>query len=231
MSRGLQLSAVALVAGAMLTLGPLQGLHAATSPAPDILSDDRSPDAVDVGRVKPVVPPRAEPAKMLPSGNPLWAVPLSALTATQARPIFSASRRPPQAAVVAPAPEPVAAPPPPPVEDHPPLALIGAVVGAGEAIAVFLDRATQKVVRLRPGDSHGGWKLTGVESREVTFDKDNRTETLALKRQEGPAGVPAADASTDAPAMPAMPVAAARDGSYAPFVPRHTPKNGEPDGL
>ena len=27
------------------------------------------------------------------------------------------------------------------------------------------------------------------------------------------------------------PVASAQDGSYAPFVPRHTPKNGESDGL
>src|ERR1700749_609392 len=105
MRRGLQLSAVALLAGAMLALAPLQGLRAATSPAPDILSDDRTPNAVDVGSVKPLARPRVEPAKVQPSGNPLWSVPLSALTATQARPIFSTSRRPPQAAVVAPGPE------------------------------------------------------------------------------------------------------------------------------
>jgi general secretion pathway protein N len=136
---------------------------------------------------------------------------------------------------VAPAPELASAPPPAPAEtEHPPLALIGAVVGADDAIAVFLDRATQKVVRLRPGDSHGGWKLSGVESREVTFSKDNRTETLALKRQEGPAGpagAPSANAAAGEPAMPAIPVAGAVDGSYAPFVPKHTPKNGESDGL
>jgi general secretion pathway protein N len=232
MSSGLRISAVALFTGAMLAFVPLPGLRAATSPAPDILSDDRTPDAVDVGRVKPLARPRAEPAKVLPSGNPLWSVPLSALTATQARPIFSASRRPPQAAVVAPAPELASAPPPAPAEaEHPPLALIGAVVGADDAIAVFLDRATQKVVRLRPGDSHGGWKLSGVESREVTFSKDNRTETLALKRPEGPAGTPAANAPAGEASMPAMPVAGALDGSFAPFVPRHTPKNGESDGL
>src|SRR5581483_514870 len=208
MSRGLQLSAVALLAGAMLALGPHQGSRAATSPTPDILSDDRSPDAVDVGRVKPLARPKVEPVKALPSGNPLWSVPLSALTATQARPIFSASRRPPQAAVVAPAPELASAPPPPAEAEHPPLALIGAVVGAGEAIAVFLDRATQKVVRLRPGDSHGGWKLSGIEGREVTFNKDSRTETLALKREEGPAGPATAPARANAaagePTMPAM---------------------------
>ena len=222
---------MALVAGAMLALAPL-GVRAATPPTPDILSDDRTPDAVDVGRVKPLARPKVEPAKVLPSGNPLWSVPLSALTATQARPIFSASRRPPQPAVVAPAAEPAATRPPPVAQaEHPPLALIGAVVGAGEAIAVFLDRTSQKVVRLRPGDSHGGWKLSGVESREVTFSKDNRTETLALKRQEGPTGTPGANVPSGEPSVPAMPVASAQDGSYAPFVPRHTPKNGESDGL
>jgi general secretion pathway protein N len=234
MSRGLQILAAALLAGAMLALGP-SALRAATSPTPDLLSDDHSPNAVDVGRVKPLARPKAQPAQVLPSGNPLWAVPLSALTVTQARPIFSASRRPPQPAVVAAAPELASAPPPRPTEaEHPPLALIGAVVGSGEAIAVFLDRATQKVVRLRPGESHGGWKLSSVESREVTFNKDSRSETLALKREEGsagPAGAPAGNSAAAEPGLPAMPVAGAVDGSYAPFVPRHTPRNGETDGL
>lgn len=236
MSRGLQISTVAWLAAAMLALGPSPGLRAATSPAPDILSDDRTPEAVDVGRVKPLARPRPEPATVLPSGNPLWAVPLSALTATQARPIFSASRRPPQPAVVAPAPELASAPPAAPTEaEHPPLALIGAVVGDSEAIAVFLDRATQKVVRLRPGETHGGWKLSAVEGREVTFNKDNRSETLVLKRQEGATGSPGAPANPSVPGgepgVPAMPVAGAVDGSYVPFVPRHTPKHGESDGL
>ena len=94
MSMGLQISVVALLAGAALALG-LAGTRAATSPTPDLLSDDRTPEAVDVGRVKPLARPKAEVAKVLPSGNPLWSVPLSALTATQTRPIFSASRRPP----------------------------------------------------------------------------------------------------------------------------------------
>jgi general secretion pathway protein N len=233
MGRGLQISAVALLAGALLALGPSKALQAATSPAPDILSDDRTPDAVDVGRVKPLARPRLQPAKVLPSGNPLWAVPLSALTATQARPIFSASRRPPQPAVVAAPPEPASAPAPAEAE-HPPLALIGAVVGAGDAIAVFLDRATQKVVRMRPGDSHGGWKLSGIESREVTLKKDNRSETLALQRREEPAGAAAANApagESGVPPVPTMPVSSVQDGAGAAFVPRHTPKNGESDGL
>jgi general secretion pathway protein N len=232
MSRGLQISAWALLAGALLALGPPQGLRAATSPSPDMLSDDRVPDAVDVGRLKPLTRPKVEAAKVLPSGNPLWAVPLSALTATQGRPIFSASRRPPQAAVVAPVAEQIIAPPPAPAEERLPLALIGAVVGADEAIAVFLDRATQKVVRLRPGDSHGGWQLSGVESRAVTFKKDERSETLTLQRQQDAAETPTAAPTSGEPGMPAVPVlAGGQAANYAPFVPRHTPKNGEADGL
>jgi general secretion pathway protein N len=226
-----QVLAIALLAGATLVIGSLQALRAATSPTPDILSDDRAAipsDAVDVGSVKPLARPRPEPAKMLPSGNPLWSVPLSALTATQTRPIFSASRRPPQAAVVAAAAERVIAPPAP-AEERPLLALIGAVVGGGEAIAVFLDRASQKILRLRPGDSHGGWKLSGVESREVTFKKDSRSETLVLQRQEG--GTPTTAVAGGEPGMPALPVVGRQDTSYAPFVPRHMPKNGEADGL
>jgi general secretion pathway protein N len=125
----------------------------------------------------------------------------------------------------------VAAAPSAPVEaDHPPLALIGAVVGAGEAIAVFLDQGTQKVLRLRPGDSHGGWKLSGVESREVTFEKDSRSATLVLQRQEGGSATPAAAASAGDAGVPVLPVTGG-NMSYAPFVPRHTPKNGEADGL
>src|ERR1019366_725459 len=105
-----------------------------------------------------------EGARPLPSGNPLWAIPLSVLTATQERPIFSASRRPPQRAVVAlpvdqasaPAPQKVAEP------ERPPLALIGAVVGESDAIAVFLDRTNQKIVRLRQGETQAGWVLDSV---------------------------------------------------------------------
>ena len=66
---------------------------------------------MDLGSVKPISPSR-EGARPLPSGNPLWAIPLSVLTATQERPIFSASRRPAQRAVVAPPVDQARVPPP-----------------------------------------------------------------------------------------------------------------------
>jgi general secretion pathway protein N len=223
--------ALALLMGGVLSIGFLPQSRAATSSTLDILSDDRTGDAssnVDVGAVKPLARPIQEPAKAMPSGNPLWSVPLSVLSATQERPIFSASRRRPQRAVIAPAEQAVAPPLPPPAElDRPALALIGAVVGESDAIAVFLDRTSQKIVRLRQGDSHAGWQLSSVQGREVMFKKADRSEVLTLQRQEGPVGAPAG--------VPGMPVpqrvSGAPDGSYAPFTPRSTPKDGQADGL
>jgi general secretion pathway protein N len=234
MVRGLDIVGLVLLAGT-LTVGQPPEAVAATSATLDILPEGpgEAAGAVDLGSLKPISGPGREANKPLPSGNPLWAVPLSALTATQERPIFSASRRPPQRAVVATPVNPVSAPVAqrPAEPEHPPLALIGAVVGDGEAIAVFLDRTNQKIVRLRQGDSHAGWLLSSVQPRQVTFEKADQTEVLALKRQDGPASVPAVAGVPTGAAIPAVPVAGAVDNSYAPFVPRSTPKNGESDGL
>ena len=207
-------------------------LVAATSSTPDILSNDRAGDAdtVDIGTVKPIARPTRDPVKPAPSGNPLWSIPLSVLSATQDRPIFSASRRAPQRAVVAPPVEQAVAPSPPAGPERPMLALIGAVVGESDAIAVFLDQTSQKVVRLRQGDTHSGWLLNSVQGREVTLKKADQTETLGIQRQETPGGIPAGiPASMPGPAP--APVSGGLDTSYAPFVPRSTPKNGESDGL
>jgi hypothetical protein len=43
---------------------------------------------------------------------------------------------------------------------------------------------------LRQGESHAGWELSSVQPREVTFRKADRTEVLALKRQDGAAVLP-----------------------------------------
>jgi general secretion pathway protein N len=220
---------LALLLGAAISSLPAD-LPAATSATLDIISSDRagdSADSVDIGRVTPIARPNREAARPLPGGNPLWSIPLSALPATQERPIFSASRHPPQRAVVAPA-EQAAAPLTPAAEpDRPALALIGAVVGDSDAIAIFLDRTNQKIVRLRQGEAHSGWVLSSVQGREVTLKKAERSEVLVLQRQEAPAAGPAT------PALPGPVIPAASNGttSFVPFTPRSTPKNGESDGL
>jgi general secretion pathway protein N len=206
------------------------GTMAATSSRVDVLSDDAAGSAaesVDVGTVRPIARPAQQmPGKPIPRGNPLWSVPLSALSATQERPIFSSMRRPPPRAVAALPVEESPAATPKPVEAPPPLLLVGAVVGEGDAIAILVNRADQKVVRLRQGESLAGWSLTSVQPREVTFKQGERSEVLVLQRSDAaaPAGPPA-----DAGGKLTMPGPA--DPSFSPFVPRSTPKNGESDGL
>jgi general secretion pathway protein N len=206
-----------------------QEVRGATSATSDILPGDRparGANAVDPGSRKSIPGPNQEGAR--PPGNPLWAVPISGLTATRERPIFSASRRPP--AVAAPPVEKARAPAPPkpaePERSH--LSLIGSVVGDGVAIAIFLDQTNQKIVRLRQGETHAGWELSSVLGREATLKKADRTEVLALPRPDSPANT--ADATAVAGGL-VVPAAGGFDTSYAPFVPRSTPKNGESDGL
>lgn len=223
-----------IVAGLLLS-GVPPGLKAATSSTSGVIPADRPGDAADgveLGAIKPIGAPERDAQPPVPRGNPLWSVPLSALTATQERPIFSASRRPPQRAVVAPVAEEASAPPPKPVaEGPPPLSLVGAVVGEGDSIAVFVDRASQKTIRLRPGEAHAGWVLSSVLRREVTLKKDDRTETIGLKALEGQATATGMPPPAPVLAQPSAIGAAPTGTSYAPFTPRSTPKNGESDGL
>lgn len=218
---------LALLSGGALLAAMSPVSIAATSGGPDLLGVGRAQDAdiVDLGSVKPIARPSRDVTKAPPSGNPLWSIPLSTLSATQERPIFSASRRPPPRAVAAPPVEQVVVPPPvlAAAPEPPPLALIGAVVGESDAIAVFVDITTQKMVRLRRGENHAGWVLSSVLRREVTLTKDDRTETIELK-------------STTATGVPVLPMPTAIGAgpagmNYAPFIPRSTPKNGESDGL
>jgi general secretion pathway protein N len=219
---------LALLSGGMLMAGPVPELRAATPATLDILpGDGNAPPGDTIGSPKPLARPNQEGGKPVPSGNPLWAVPLSVLTATQERPIFSPSRHPPPRAAVAPVDRNPPAPPKAAEPEHPLLTLVGTVLGEDEAIAVFLDRTNQKAVRLRQGETHDGWTLSSVLPREATLKKADRAEVLALHHDDAPPGVP----GTPGPPGVVAPAAGGFNTSYAPFVPRSTPKNGEPDGL
>ena len=144
--------------------------------------------------------------------NPLWAIPLSALTATRTRPLFTSSRRPP-APVVASVPVAAPRPPPPPaaVPQHPNLTLVGTVAGENEGIAVFIDPATRDTVRLRTGEGYSVWVVQSVERSAATLQKGQQTETLALPRpaaQEGSAPV--------VTALPPAPMPPPQSGASAP---------------
>ena len=171
------------------------GAHGANPPgAMDLPPSNVMPAPVDMS---PGATPRVDRSD--PSGNPLWAIPLSALTATRERPLFLPSRRAPAPAV---ANTPVAAAPPPPqaapVEEQPPLILVGAIASETEGYAVFLDQATNSVIRLKTGQDHSGWVLRSVKGREAVLQKDRQTTTLVLP-------VPGAAPSAPIPGAPRGP--------------------------
>ncbi len=123
---------------------------------------------------------RAPVVQQAPSANPLWAIPLSALSGTRDRPIFSASRRPiPPAVAPAAVPKMVAAPKPREPE-RPQLSLVGTIASGDEGFGIFLDQSTKAALRLKVGEDYQGWKLRSVHGREATLEKDQQVVTLAL---------------------------------------------------
>jgi general secretion pathway protein N len=134
-----------------------------------------------------------------PAGNPLWALPLERLSITRERPIFSPSRRPPTPAPTYVAPVAVRQPATPPEPERPAVSLIGTVIGTDLQIGIFLEKATQNVVRLHLGEEHQGWVLRLVKEREVTLVKDVE-QTLALDPPPGEA--PAVRGPTVPPLVP-----------------------------
>ena len=140
-----------------------------------------------------------------PSGNPLWAVPPTALSDTRDRPIFAPSRRPPPPPVVG---KPYVPPPPPGVDTKPPpeplmLSLLGTIAGDGHGVALFMEKNSQEVVRLRTGEAHQGWVLRSVHGREAMLEKGDRKETVTLP---SPGDTAAAGMPPGIPAVPGMPV-------------------------
>ena len=114
------------------------------------------------------------------SANPLWAIPLTALSGTRDRPIFSSSRRPPAPAVAPAAVPNVAAVSKPKEPERPPLSLVGTIASGDEGFGIFLDQSTKTALRLKVGEDYQGWKLRSVQGREATLEKDQQVVTLAL---------------------------------------------------
>jgi hypothetical protein len=144
-----------------------------------------SDDAVKSGETAPVrtAAPSRDAAVQRPpvGGNPLWTLPLNQLSITRERPIFSPSRHPPPPATPTyVAPVAVRTPPKPKEPEWPSITLLGTIVGTSEGIGIFLNPATQDVVRLRLGEDHQGWALRSVKAREVTLVKDRERVVLEL---------------------------------------------------
>jgi general secretion pathway protein N len=193
------------LAAALLAGGAARSAN--TPGALDLPPNNIIPAPVDVSPAAPRAAQQQQPPAD-PSGNPLWAIPLSALTATRERPLFLPSRRAPAPAVAG---APVVVVPPLPASaepEQPPLTLVGAIVSETEGFAVFLDQATNNVIRLKTGQDFSGWVLSSVKGREATLEKNKRSITLSLpvpgEAQAMPAGIgmPGAPGTPRGPMIP-----------------------------
>ena len=129
-----------------------------------------------------------DPGAKSRGGNPLWTVPLSSLSATRDRPLFSASRRPPIVAV------PVAAPLPqkqealaPPSPERPLLTLVGTIVSPKASVAMLQGSNTDAISRLRIGQENDGWQVRGIGLRSIVVEKGEQSIELNLPRPDGAA--------------------------------------------
>lgn len=130
--------------------------------------------------VLPVTAPKVSPKpEQALSANPLWAIPLTQLSETRDRPIFSPSRRPPPPPPMMAA-GPVDVPPPVRETEPPPLSLVGTIASGDEGFGIFLDRSGNSAFRLKIGENYRGWKLLAVRGREVTMMKDRQAAILTL---------------------------------------------------
>jgi hypothetical protein len=186
-----------------------------TDPATTVMDAPAEP-------TKRIGPVTREPGK---GGNPLWSLPLSLLSVTRERPIFSPSRRPPPPpAVAAPYVPPVSPPQPPskpPEPDHPLLTLVGTLAGDSQGVGIFVSEADKTTLRLRTGEDHEGWVLRSIRGGEAIFEKGGRTATLAM----APFG-----SAAQALASPGLPGHTWRDGDGQLITasPKREPKPASP---
>jgi general secretion pathway protein N len=151
---------------------------------------DTARPGVNVEAPVNAAPPAAERA---PPANPLWAIPISRLSATRDRPLFTVSRRP-IAPPVASSPEsqmPTAVKPAP--STTPPFTLVGTIIGDKDRIAIFFDGSSKISIGVKEGESNSGWTLRSVSLRSAVVESSGRTVTLDLPEPEAqpPPQVPA----------------------------------------
>ena len=142
-----------------------------------------TPDAGEAIKPPPAPSSQDLPAVQMPqspSGNPLWGIPITQLSATRDRPIFSPSRRPPPPAVASPVVA-VATPVAKPKEtDRPKLSLLGTIVNGDDGFGIFMDQVTAAALRIRIGADYQGWILRLVQARSATLQKGQDSMVLEL---------------------------------------------------
>jgi general secretion pathway protein N len=143
--------------------------------------------------------PAAAPAPLIPDApiksNPLWSIPLSALSETRNRPLFNVTRRPPPEAGVATSTLNPSADDKPTEPDGPPFTLMGTILSSRARVAVLLDQATSRVTQLPQGKINSGWTAMSVGARSIVLRKGDSLKTLKLSSPNVPsaAATPAGD--------------------------------------
>ncbi|WP_237154331.1 hypothetical protein [Oryzibacter oryziterrae] len=147
---------------------------------------------------------RAEDAVADPAlFNPLAAIGEDRLKAFAERPLFTPSRRAPEAEVDTPPTDPEPAPPTEPDtpdSPNPPNAKLLGILGTdADAIAVIQDQDAGQTLTLRVGDSIGDWQVAEIGDTSVTLSFEDQTSDLQLFQ---PGGAPAGAATDGAAASP-----------------------------
>jgi general secretion pathway protein N len=171
---------------------------AAGSPAPVAKADGSGrPGSAEFALASPEIGSRASsaedgapdggepspPISEFPKGNPLWAIPVSRLSATRDRPLFSPSRRPPPPTISA-APEPPPAPVKPVVPESPSFKLVGTIIGEDNRIGIFMSETSQTTIRIREGEGDSGWTLRSIDPHSAVFEGYGRMVTLVFHEAE-----------------------------------------------
>jgi hypothetical protein len=146
-------------------------------------------------------------AAMMPALPGLAPADTSRFVAMLERPVFSPTRRPPEA-------KPASKEGDQPADGMGTARLLGLFQGAGDGGAIVLLGGKPRRVRLN--DSVDGWKLVAVQQRAVTFERNGQAHSLQLPRAtlaSAPALPPAARPVLPAPSAPPRLAPAARPGT------------------
>jgi general secretion pathway protein N len=183
------LGAFLVISFALTATAAAGSLDQPTAPAP--LNDGASAPATQRTGVADTAglsgtPRTPDPREKSRPGNPLWTVPLDALSGTRDRPLFSTSRRPPIVpvpVVVPPLKQEALAPP----SERPLLTLIGTIVSPNASVAMLQGSGAEAISRLRVGQENDGWQVRGISLRSIVVEKGAQSVELDMPHNETPA--------------------------------------------